>query len=69
LTNLDFSRAHGLYLTVDSPGESVNTSCTLGLIRGGVPTVATPGGPADFRTWRENLVRPCYILNNGPTGV
>jgi hypothetical protein len=25
LANLDFSHAHGLYLTVDSPGGSVNT--------------------------------------------
>ena len=30
LANLDFSHAHGLYLTVDSPGESVNTSCGNG---------------------------------------
>jgi hypothetical protein len=26
LANLDFSHAHGLYLTVDSPEGSVNTS-------------------------------------------
>jgi hypothetical protein len=32
LANLDFSHAHGLYLTVDSPGGSVNTSCGTGQI-------------------------------------
>jgi hypothetical protein len=24
---------------------------------------------ACLSTWRENLLSPCYILNNGPTGV
>jgi hypothetical protein len=74
LANLDFSHAHGRYLTVVSAGGSVNTSWGNGT---GMDRSAGRQGRSLHReaiaaclsTRRENLLSRCYILNNGTTGM